>query len=67
LDSRLGDCGTHVLDGLFFKNIWKIRKENSRLILRFNLRLGGYSIWSAIFITPHKKRRLKTTQRMSTS
>jgi hypothetical protein len=25
------------------------------LILRFNLRLGGYSIWSAIFIAPHIK------------
>jgi hypothetical protein len=25
------------------------------LILRLNLRLGGYSIWSAIFIAPHIK------------
>jgi hypothetical protein len=29
------------------------------LILRFNLRLGGYSIWSAIFIAPHIKEDLK--------
>ena len=26
-----------------------------KLILRINLRLGGYSIWSAIFIAPHKE------------
>ena len=25
------------------------------LILRFNLRLGGYSIWSAIFMHPIEK------------
>jgi hypothetical protein len=30
-----------------------------RLILRFNLRLGGYSIWSAIFIASHIKEDLK--------
>jgi hypothetical protein len=40
----------------FFKFIWKIKirrfKNNLTLslILQFNLSLGGYSIWSAIFI-----------------
>jgi hypothetical protein len=29
------------------------------LILRFNLKFGGYSIWSAIFIAPHIKEDLK--------
>jgi hypothetical protein len=29
------------------------------LILQFNLRLRGYSIWSAIFIAPHIKEDLK--------
>jgi hypothetical protein len=29
------------------------------LILRFNLRLGGYSIWSVIFIIPCIKEELK--------
>jgi hypothetical protein len=29
------------------------------LILQFNLRLGGYSIWSAIFIASHIKEDLK--------
>jgi hypothetical protein len=38
-----------------------------RLILRFNLRLRGYSLWSAIFIAPHIKEDLKTTRGMSTS
>jgi hypothetical protein len=37
------------------------------LILRFNLRFGGYSIWSASFITPHIKEDWKTTRGMSTS
>jgi hypothetical protein len=31
------------------------------LILRFNLRLGGYSIWSASLYAPHIKEDLKTT------
>ena len=37
---------------LFFNFFWKIKKKKKTevtlsLILRFNLRLGGYSIWSA--------------------
>jgi hypothetical protein len=31
------------------------------LILRVNLRLGGYSIWSASLIAPHIKEDLTTT------
>ena len=34
-----------------FQFFWKIRKKKTKVtlspILRFNLRLGGYSIWSA--------------------
>jgi hypothetical protein len=37
------------------------------LILRVNLRLGGYSIWSASSIAPHIKEDLITTRSMSTS
>jgi hypothetical protein len=49
LNSRLRGCRTHVINNLFFKFIWKIKtrrfKTNLTLspILRFNLRLGGYS------------------------
>jgi hypothetical protein len=32
LDSRLRGCGARVIDSLFFKSIWKIRKEDTRLI-----------------------------------
>jgi hypothetical protein len=72
LDSRLGGCGTRVINGLFFKFL----KDKSKrfktnltlsLIPRFNLRLGGYSIWSARFIAPHVKEDLTTTRGMSTS
>jgi hypothetical protein len=37
------------------------------LILRVNLRLGGYSIWSASLIAHHIKEDLTTTQGISTS
>jgi hypothetical protein len=37
------------------------------LILRVNLRLLGYSIWSASSIAPHMKEDLTTNQGMSTS
>jgi len=57
LNSRLEGCRIHVIGDLFFKFFWKARVEDSRwtlgLILRFNLRLVDYSIWSAIFIAPH--------------
>jgi hypothetical protein len=41
----------------YFSKFWKIRAEDSRLslILRFNIKLRGYSIWSASFIAPHIK------------
>jgi hypothetical protein len=72
LDSRLGGCGTCVIDGLFFKFLEdKDRRFKTNLtlslIFRFNLRLGGYSIWSASLIAPHIKKDLKTTRGMSTS
>jgi hypothetical protein len=37
-----------------------------RLILQFNLKLGGYSIWSARFIASYIKEDLKTTQGIAT-
>jgi hypothetical protein len=37
------------------------------LILRVNLTLGGYSIWSASLIAPHIKEDWTTTRGMSTS
>ena len=51
LNSRLWGRGIYVSD-IYFSNFWKIKKKKKTevtlsLILRFNLRLGGYSIWSA--------------------
>jgi hypothetical protein len=65
-------CWTRVINGLFFKFLEdksKRFKTNLTLsmILRFNLRLGGYSIWSASFIAPHIKEDFKTIRGMSTS
>jgi hypothetical protein len=72
LDSRLGVCGTRVINGLFFKFLEdKDRRFKTNLtlslILRFNLRLGGYSIWSASLIEPRIKEDVKATRGMSTS
>ena len=50
LNSRHGGCGIYVLETYFSKNLKKKKKKTEvtlSLILRFNLRLGGYSIWSA--------------------
>ena len=50
LNSRLGGCGIYVSE-IYFSNFLKNKKKKTEvtlsLILRFNLRLGGYSIWSA--------------------
>jgi hypothetical protein len=52
LDSRLGGCGICGID--YFRIYLKIKKGRFKtnvtlsLILRFNLRLEGYSLWSAI-------------------
>jgi hypothetical protein len=57
----------------YFLNYFEDKKRRFKanltlsLILQFNLRLGGLSIWRAIFITPHIKRRSKTTRCMSAS
>jgi hypothetical protein len=62
LDSRRGGCRIRVINGLFFKFSWKIKTGRFKtnltlsLILRFNLRLGGYSIWSASVIASHIKK-----------
>ena len=48
-DSRLESCGTHVIDVLFFKGrLGEKTYLTFSLILRFNLRLVGSSIWSTI-------------------
>jgi hypothetical protein len=52
LDSRLGAVG-YVSLTAYFSNFWKIKTRRLKtdltlsLILRFNLRFGGYTIWSA--------------------
>ena len=50
LNSRLKGCGIYV-SKIYFSNFLKNKKKKTEvtlsLILRFNLRLGGYSIWSA--------------------
>ena len=56
----LGAAG-YVSSTAYFSNSWKIKTRRLKtdltlsLILRFNLRLGGYSIWSASFIATHIK------------
>ena len=47
------DTAGYVSSTAYFSNFWKIQARRLKtevtlsLILRFNLRLGGYSIWSA--------------------
>jgi hypothetical protein len=63
----------HVSLATYFSNLLedKYRRLKTKLtlslILRVNLRLGGYSIWSASSIAPHIKKDLITTRAMSTS
>ena len=50
LNSRLGGCGICVSE-IYFSNFLEYKEGKKTevtlsLILRFNLRLGGYSIWS---------------------
>ena len=45
--SRLGGCETSVINGELFSKIDPKTEITLSLIHRFNLRLGGYSIWSA--------------------
>ena len=50
LNSRLGGYGIYVSEiyfSIFLKNKKKKTEVTLSLILRFNLRLGGYFIWSA--------------------
>ena len=55
--SRLGGCETCVInDKLFSRKDHEDQEMTLSLILRFNLRLGGYSIWSAS-IAHHIRRR----------
>jgi hypothetical protein len=63
----------HVSSAAYFSKLWEDKDRKIKikltlsLILRVNLRLGGYSIWSASLITPHIKEDSTTTQGMSTS
>ena len=45
--SRLGGCETSVINGKLFQKTDLKTEMTLSLIHRFNLRLGGYSIWSA--------------------
>jgi hypothetical protein len=62
-----------VSSAIYFSNLLedKDRRLNTKLtlslILRVNLRLGGYSIWSASSIAPQIKKDLTTTRGMGTS
>jgi hypothetical protein len=57
----------HVLSAIYFSNMLEDKDRRLKikltisLILRVNLRLGGYSIWSASLIAPHIKEDLTTT------
>ena len=44
--SRLGDCKISIINSEFFSKTNPKTKMTLSLILQFNLRLGGYSIWS---------------------
>jgi hypothetical protein len=62
LESRLGSCGTRVSSATYFSNLLEDKDRRLKikltlsLILRVNLRLGGYSIWSASLIAPYIKK-----------
>jgi hypothetical protein len=66
-------AAVHMSSATYFTNLWEDKDRRFKthltlsLILRVNLWLGGYSIWSASSITPHIKEDLRTTQGMSTS
>ena len=45
--SRLGGCKIGIINGELFSKIDLKTEMTLSLIHRFNLRLGGYSIWSA--------------------
>jgi hypothetical protein len=61
LDSRLGGCG-HVSSVTYFSNLLEDKDRRLKikltlsLMLRVNLRLEGYSIWSASLIAPRIKK-----------
>jgi hypothetical protein len=71
LDSSSWAAG-HVSSATYFSNFLEDKDERFKtnltlsLILRVNLRLGGYSIWSASSIAPHIKEDLTTTRAMNT-
>jgi hypothetical protein len=71
LNSRLGGCGTRS-SATYFSNLLEDKDRRHKvkltlsLILQVNIRLGGYSIWSASLIAPHIKEDLITTRGMST-
>jgi hypothetical protein len=63
----------HVSSVTYFSNLLEDKDKRLKitltlsLILRVNLRLRGYSIWSASLIAPHIKEDWTTTPSMSTS
>jgi hypothetical protein len=63
----------HVSSPTYFLNLLEDKdrilkiKLTLSLILRVNLRLGDYSIWSASLIAPHIEEDLTTTRGISTS
>jgi hypothetical protein len=74
LDSSFQTLGIRIQgSGAYFSNILedKDRRVKNKLtpsqILRVNLSLKGYSIWSASSIALHIKEDLTTTRGMSTS
>jgi hypothetical protein len=56
----------NVSSAIYFSNLLKDKDRKFKanltlgLILRFNLRLGDYSIWSVSLTTPHIKEDLTT-------
>jgi hypothetical protein len=73
LDSRLGDCRDTCHQRLIFQIFLEDKgrrlktKLTLSLILQVNLRVGGYSLWSASSIAPHIKEDFTTTRGISTS
>jgi hypothetical protein len=63
----------HVSSATYFSNLLEDKDRRLKikltlsLILQVNLRLGGYSIWSASLIAPHIKKTGQLLGGMSTS
>ena len=57
--SRLGGCGTCIINGKLFLKADLKTEMTLNLIHQFNLRIGGYSIWSASTLCTISERKIR--------